>query len=104
MAGVFLRVSAEVMERAKEKPQDAPLIRDLDRRARIVLGLFHADSTIATRQVAGALGLSQRQARDILARWVEDGWLLVVDSSNKARRYGLSAEYRRLIGGLPDQK
>jgi len=52
--------------------------------------------------VAGALGLSERQTREMLSRWVEEGWLVVADSSNKARRYGLSAEYRLLIGGLPD--
>jgi Fic family protein len=100
MAEVFQRVSAEVMEKAKEKPQDASLLRNLDRRARIVLGLFSESTTVATRQVASALGLSDRQTRDLLSRWVVEGWLVIVDSSNKARRYGLSAEYRQFVGGL----
>jgi len=103
MAEVFKRVSSEVMDRAKEKPQDVPLIGDLDRRGRIVLGLFSESTTITTRKVAGALGLSQRQTRDLLARWVEDGWLVVTNPSNRARRYGLSAEYRRYIGGSSDR-
>ena len=103
MAEVFQRVSAEVMEKAKEKPLDAPLLRNLDRRARIVLGLFSESATVATRQAAGALGLSERQARDLLSRWAAEGWLVVADSSNKARRYGLSAEYRRFIGGMTDK-
>lgn len=103
MSDVFHRVSAEVMEKVKEKPRDIPLIKDFDRRARIVLGLFSENTTIVTRQAAGALGLSERQTRDLLSRWVEDGWLIVTDSSNKARRYSLSAEYRRFIGGLSDR-
>lgn len=103
MADVFAWVSKDVMERSKEKPLEAPLIRNLDRRARIVLGLFTESSTVATRQVASALGLSDRQCRDLLARWVENGWIVIADTSNRARRYGLSAEYRRLIGGLTDR-
>lgn len=103
MSDVFTRVSKDVMERSKEKPLDAPLIRNLDRRARIALGLFTESSTVATRQVAMALGLSDRQCRDLLAGWVEDGWLVVADTSNRARRYGLSADYRRFIGGLPNK-
>ena len=100
MSDVFQRVSALVMERAKGKPQkDAPPAGDLDRRARIVLGLFSVHSSITTRQAANALGLSRRQTRDLLARWVQHGWLIIADPSNKTRRYGLSAEYRRFIGG-----
>lgn len=99
MSNVFRRVSAEALERSKERPSENPLTRDLDRRARIVLGLFSADSTITTAQAAGALGLSRRQCRELLARWVDDGWLVIADASNKSRQYGLSAVYRRFIGG-----
>jgi len=105
MADVFQRVSAEVMKKTKEKPKGARFtgnIVNLDRRARIALGLFSESPTIATRQVAAALGLSERQTRDLLSQWVKQGWLVVADSSNKARRYDLSAVYRRFIGGLQD--
>jgi len=46
------------------------------------------------------LGLSPRQVRYLLNDWVEDGWLVISDAARKTRRYRLSAEYRRFIGGI----
>lgn len=87
--------------------QDASPLQHIDRRARIVIGLFAASETITTAQIAAALGLSPRQCRDIVREWTTDGWLIISNFSNKNRTYKLSAEYRRLIGGLsaePDHK
>jgi hypothetical protein len=38
--------------------------------------------------------------RDLLNGWVGEGWLEVSDAARKTRRYRLSAEYRRFIGGI----
>lgn len=32
--------------------------------------------------------------------WVADGWRAVADPARKSRRYRLTAEYRRLNGGM----
>jgi hypothetical protein len=45
-----------------------------------------------------ALGLSPRTARDLLAEWVRDGWLVVADPSRRARVDPLSAVCRRFFG------
>jgi len=75
-------------------------LRRLDPRARTVLALFLRTDRITTADVAGALGLSDRMARVLLGRWVEDGWVEVADPSRRARTYLLSASYRQFIGSL----
>jgi predicted ArsR family transcriptional regulator len=75
-------------------------LRKLDRRARMVLGLFARQESISANDVANILGLSPRQVRDLLTEWVNTGWLVVSDASRKSRAYSLSADYRRFIGGL----
>ena len=77
--------------------QESDLLRRLDRRARIVLGLFGRQNEITTRDVAAALGLSERMARILIKDWLEEGWLVMVDTSRKARAYGLSATYRQFV-------
>jgi DNA-binding IclR family transcriptional regulator len=66
----------------------------------MVLGLFDRQEEITANGVARILGLSPRQVRDLLNAWVADGWLEVSDAARKTRRYRLSAEYRRFIGGI----
>jgi Fic family protein len=99
MASVFSSVASEVRSRAVEAdPQAEVLLRRLDRRGRMVLGLFERQEDITANDVARILGLSPRQVRDLLAGWVEAGWLVIGDPARKSRRYQLSAEYRRFIG------
>lgn len=101
MAATFRRVAQEVRERASQVTAPEPAaLRRLDRRARLVLGLFTHQETITAADAARALGLSPRAARDLLAAWVADGWLEVADPARKSRRYRLSAEYRQFIGGI----
>lgn len=90
-----LRCSGEDTATALAEP-DA--LRRLDPRARTVLALFLRTDRITAAVVAGALGLSDRMARVLLGRWVEDGWLEVVDPSRWARAYVLSAIHRKFIG------
>lgn len=101
MAVVFEMVAREVREKAVQRDEASEaLLRKLDRRARMVLGLFARQDSINANDVANVLGLSVRQARDLLSEWVNAGWLVVNDASRKSRAYSLSADYRRFIGGL----
>ncbi len=101
MATVFSSVADEVRTRAVEAdPLAEKLLRRLDRRGRMVLGLFERQDQISANDVARILGLSPRQVRDLLTDWVNAGWLEIGDAARKSRRYKLSAEYRRFIGGL----
>ena len=101
VAAVFDAVREEALQCAK---QDVPAMPDelrrLDRRARIVLGLFAGREQITAADVADALGLSARMARNLLQEWVNAGWLQVANPSKRARAYSLSAGYRQYIGSL----
>ena len=101
MAEVFRRVADEVRAQA-ETPTlpEAPELQRLDRRARIVLGMFTQRETLTTAEIARALGLSPRTARDLVAGWLADDRLEVKDPARRSRRYRLSTEYRRFVGGI----
>jgi len=81
-------------------PVEPEPLRNLDHRARTVLGLFSQTARITANDVAKVLGLSDRMARVLLAGWVEDGWLVVADPSRRKRSYELTAIYRQYIGEL----
>jgi len=101
LAGVFEMVRQEAVRCAREGvPAEPAELRRLDRRARLVLGLFAKVDTITTTDVAQALGLSGRMVRNLLQEWVADGWLLVSNPSKRGRRYSLSAVYRQYVGTL----
>jgi hypothetical protein len=65
-----------------------------------VLGLFTHQEEITSFDAARLLGLSVRQTRDLLTEWVGQGWIEISNAARKTRRYRLSAEYRRFIGGI----
>ncbi len=101
LAKTFEAVRKEAGRLLKEgAPSEPEPLRKLDRRARVVLGLFADTDRIATPDVARALGLSERMARTLLGRWVEDGWLAIAEPSRRKRSYELTAVYRQYIGGL----
>ncbi len=99
MATVFENVTNETQKQAS--PQlgagEQRLLRNLDHRARRVLGLFAEQELIQSVQVANLLGLSERQARDLLTDWVEHGWIELADPSRKARKYRLAKKYQSLV-------
>jgi Fic family protein len=96
LADVFSTAKDEALRLKDAPPASEPeLPRNLDHRARIALGLFAKQETITARQVADALGLSERMARNLMQEWVEQGWLLVADDSRRKRAYKLSAIYRQ---------
>jgi Fic family protein len=99
LAEVFKEVGKTVRNRALSAPKAVPLeLRTLKRRERAVLGILAQKETITSRDVADALGLSVRMARNLLERWVTGGFLEVADPSNKNRAYKIKAKYRKYIG------
>ena len=101
MAAVFETVASEVRKRAVQGDETSEaFLRKLDRRARIVLGLFSRQEEISANDVSRVLGLSERQVRNLLNEWVSAGWLEVSDSSRKSRSYRLAVNYRQFVGSL----
>ena len=99
MAVVFERVANEVKKQARGTVDESTvnLLRPLDHRARRVLGLFSNQEFIQSSDVANLLGISTRQARDLLVGWVDQGWLEIADPSRRGRKYKLSHEYENLL-------
>ncbi|MBC8507693.1 MAG: Fic family protein [Anaerolineales bacterium] len=99
MSVVFERVADEVNSQAQGTVDDstAVLLRPLDHRARRVLGLFVNQELIQSSDVANLLGISARQARDLLTDWVNQGWLEIADPSRRGRKYELAQEYKELL-------
>lgn len=73
------------------------LIRKLDPKQRKALELFQEFETITSRQIGELFGFKPRTSAALCANWTQSGFLTMVDSSNKGRRYKLSAEYQKLI-------
>jgi Fic family protein len=93
MAAVFEMVAQEVKSQViADQPAEQAFLRSLDRRGRMVYGLFEQQEEITANDVSHLLGLSPRQARDLLNAWVGQGWLVASDPSRKKRCYRLSAE------------
>jgi DNA-binding transcriptional regulator PaaX len=46
--------------------------------------------------VSRLIGISTRQARELLSQWVRQGWLEVENPSNRARKYRLAEKYRKI--------
>ena len=101
LARVFTLAQEEALRLADQPSLGEPeAVQRLDSRGRRVLALFVATDRITASQVAQTLGLSQRMVRNLLQDWVDDGLLVVIDTSKRKRAYGLSAIYRQYIGSL----
>lgn len=103
VADVFALAAQEALQLAEQAPAiDPPEVRALDSRGRRVLALFADRTEITSQHVADLFAISQRAARDAIGQWVDDGLLEIRDPSNRGRTYGLSAVYRKYVGGLSE--
>lgn len=73
------------------------LIRKLDPKQRKALELFQEFEIITSRQIGQLFGYKPRTSSVLCASWVKSGFLVVVDPSNKGRKYSLSTEYQNLV-------
>lgn len=98
MADSFESVKRRAQKAAGSGAQDrSPALRRLDPRQRKALELFRDSNTITSRDVATLFGILQRAARNLLAAWVDNGFVVIADPANKSRKYGLTSDYRALI-------
>lgn len=98
MAESFEKVKRRAQEAAGSGARDlSPELRRLDPRQRKALDLFRESTTITSRDIEGLFGISQRAARNLLAAWVDAGFIVIADASKKSRKYGLATEYQTLI-------
>ncbi len=101
LSKVFNQAEDETVKyAAKGVPLEPDKLRQLDHRARAILSLFGKKEKISAQDVASVLGLSTRMVRILLKEWVNDGWLIIADKSNRGRIYILSEIYRQFVGNL----
>ncbi|MBF0522212.1 MAG: Fic family protein [Candidatus Omnitrophica bacterium] len=98
LAKVFQRACDEAVRMGGKKGSLEPEEwRRLDHRARTVITLFAKKNRITVKDISESLGLSDRMARNLVKGWVKDGWLEVLNESNRARAYGLVKKYERFV-------
>ena len=98
MADSFESVKHRAEEAASAGAHDrSSALRRIDARQRKALELFHQSNTITSRDIEALFGISQRTARNILATWVKNGFLVVTDPAKKSRKYGLAHDFAGLL-------
>lgn len=98
MAASFENVLKRMDEaNIQDLPDQSALLRKLDPKQRKALGLFQNFETITSKQIGELFGFKPRTSAALCANWVKSGFLTMIDSSNKGRKYRLSAKYQKLI-------
>jgi Fic family protein len=102
----FCAGMAESFESVRRRAQEAAglgvrdhsaALQRLDPRQRKALELFRERRDITSRDVEGLFGISQRAARNVLAAWVKDEFLVITDRAKKSRRYSLAREFWEIM-------
>ena len=78
-------------------PDQSAFIRKLDPRQRKALQLFQEFEIITSHQIGELFGFKPRTSAALCVTWVENGFLEIVDPSNRGRKYKLSKQYQALI-------
>jgi Fic family protein len=98
MAMAFENVLKHMNRSVLRVDQDSELLlRTLDPKKRRALELFQAFSVVTAAQIGQLFGFKPRTSAQLCKDWVEDGFLTVVNPSNKNRSYRLSLPYEVLI-------
>lgn len=98
MAVAFENVLKRMTEAESQGSADqSTLIKKLDPRQRKVLSLFQEFEVVTSKQIGELFGFKPRTSAQICKDWVESGFLEIVDSSNRGRKYRLSKQYKNLI-------
>ncbi|MBS1988585.1 Fic family protein [Candidatus Dependentiae bacterium] len=79
------------------KADQSQQLRLLDSKQRKALDLFRQYKTVSAQQIGAIFGFKPRTSSELCRRWVDDGFLVVVDTSRKARTYQLAAFFSDLL-------
>ena len=100
MAEAFIKVKATAQESQDQGSlDDSFLLRELSPQQKQVLKLFLTSKEITTKQIAKYFKVTARQARNLCAKWVFEGFINISNPSPKTRTYKLRNKYESLIMG-----
>ncbi len=104
MAFAFEKVAHQMIESQSKGGKDhSILIKALDPKQRKALELFKDHDIVTSNQVGDLFGFKPRTNATLCKKWVEEGFLEVVDHSKKARKYKLAKPYDTVITTLGHQ-
>lgn len=100
----FIQGVKEAFEKVYEKAKLesgtrdlSPILRNLDVKQRKILQLFENQKKITSSDIAEFFNFAPRTARKLAQDWVEEGFLVIVDNSKKARKYQLQQELEQKL-------
>lgn len=98
MAEAFEKVKRRALEAASGGVRDqSELLKKLDARQRKALELFQTQGVVTAKDIGALFGFKPRTTSDLCRKWVEAGFLEVLDKSKKGRKYKLGQEYVCLV-------
>lgn len=98
MAVACERVLEHMREEAhKGLPDQSTLLRTLDPRQRKALELLRSCIVVTAKQLGELFGFKPRTSTKLCKNWVDSGFLVVVNASNKNRSYTIAKQYKPLI-------
>ena len=98
MAFAFEKVVAQMSASQNKGEKDySDLMRTLDPKQRKTLELFQNQDIVISSQIGKLFGFKPRTSSALCKKWVEDGFLEIVDYSNKGRKYKLTKPYIALL-------
>lgn len=98
MAFSFEKVVDQMISSNEKGGRDhSEMIRTLDPKQRKSLELFKEYDVITAKQIGALFGFKPRTCAALCKKWLEDGFLEIVDPSNKTRTYKLASAYKVLV-------
>lgn len=98
MADAFGTVRSRAEAASQRQMLDqTPRLRSLTPQQRQALGLFLRIRIIQAKDVAAWFKCTPRSAAALCRRWVQDGFLMIENSSTKGRSYRLADSYEALV-------
>lgn len=98
MAFAFEKVVSQMIaSNEKGKKDHSELMRSLDPKQRKSLELFREYDVVTSKQVGDLFGFQPRTNASLCKKWVEAGFLEIVDPSLKSRKYSLASKYKELL-------
>jgi len=98
MAFAFEKVVIQMMASNEKGEKDhSDLMRTLDPKQRKALELFREYDVVTSKQIGDLFGFQPRTNAALCKKWVEGGFLKIVDHSFKSRKYSLAKKYKELL-------
>jgi len=98
MAFAFEKVIGQMTESQDKGGKDhSEILRTLDPKKRKALELFKEHQEVTSRQIGDLFGFKPRTRATLCKKWIEEGFISIVDPSFKARKYKLAKKFLVLL-------